>query len=129
VGFDASEIDASASVDDVQSSGDRWQHTIPSGRGWRRPRLERMKPRIWQTFWRAARTCPRRRCAEETKPTPRARTEGKNGVVLADRAQLFDDRNAALATRGLSTKVFRKQPDGTWLFVIDSPYIPEPSHR
>jgi len=32
------------------------------------------------------------------------------------------------ATRGLSTEVVRKQPDGTWLFVIDSPYTP-PLHR
>jgi uncharacterized protein (TIGR02246 family) len=32
-------------------------------------------------------------------------------------------------TRGLSTEVVRKQPDGTWLFVIDSPYTPEPSER
>ena len=29
-----------------------------------------------------------------------------------------------IATRGLSTEVVRKQPDGTWLFVIDSPYTP-----
>ena len=28
---------------------------------------------------------------------------------------------AQLATRGLSTEVVRKQPDGTWLFVIDTP--------
>jgi uncharacterized protein (TIGR02246 family) len=32
-----------------------------------------------------------------------------------------------LPTRGLSTEVVRKQPDGIWLFVIDSPYTPEPS--
>ena len=31
---------------------------------------------------------------------------------------------AELATRGLSTEVVRKQPDGTWLFVIDNPYTP-----
>ena len=34
-----------------------------------------------------------------------------------------------VATRGLSTEVVRKQPDGTWLFVIDSPHTPTPSHR
>jgi uncharacterized protein (TIGR02246 family) len=28
-------------------------------------------------------------------------------------------------TRGLSTEIVRKQPDGTWLFVIDNPYTPE----
>ena len=33
------------------------------------------------------------------------------------------------ATRGLSTEVVRKQPDGTWLFVIDNPYTPELSRR
>jgi hypothetical protein len=32
---------------------------------------------------------------------------------------------AEIATRGLSTEVARKQPDGTWLFVIDNPYTPE----
>jgi uncharacterized protein (TIGR02246 family) len=31
--------------------------------------------------------------------------------------------------RGLSTEVVRKQPDGTWLFVIDSPSTPELSDR
>jgi uncharacterized protein (TIGR02246 family) len=30
-----------------------------------------------------------------------------------------------IATRSLSTEVVPKQPDGTWLFVIDSPYTPE----
>ena len=30
-----------------------------------------------------------------------------------------------IATRGLSTEVVRKQPDGSWLFVIDNPYTPE----
>jgi uncharacterized protein (TIGR02246 family) len=30
-----------------------------------------------------------------------------------------------IATRGLSTEVVRRQPDGTWLFVIDNPYTPE----
>lgn len=32
-----------------------------------------------------------------------------------------------IETRGLSTEVVRKQPDGPWLFVIDNPYTPEPS--
>ena len=91
-GFDASEIDASASVDDVQNSGDRWHHTIPSGRHWRRPRLEPMKPRIWQTFWRAARTYLGRRSAEETKPMPRARTDGCliKGRRISDFDSLLD---------------------------------------
>jgi uncharacterized protein (TIGR02246 family) len=34
-----------------------------------------------------------------------------------------------MATRGVSTEVVRKQPDGTWLFVIDNPYTTEPSRR
>jgi uncharacterized protein (TIGR02246 family) len=29
-----------------------------------------------------------------------------------------------IGTRGLSTEVVRRQPDGTWLFVIDNPYTP-----
>jgi len=29
-------------------------------------------------------------------------------------------------TRGLSTEVVRRQQDGTWLFIIDNPYTPEP---
>ncbi len=29
-----------------------------------------------------------------------------------------------LVTRGLSTEVVRRQPDGTWLFIIDNPYTP-----
>jgi len=32
---------------------------------------------------------------------------------------------AELVTRGLSTEVVRRQPDGTWLFVIDNPFTPE----
>lgn len=30
-----------------------------------------------------------------------------------------------VVTRGLSTEVVRKQPDGTWLFVIDNPFTPQ----
>ena len=29
-----------------------------------------------------------------------------------------------LTTRGLSTEVVRRQPNGTWLFLIDNPYTP-----
>ncbi len=35
------------------------------------------------------------------------------------------ESDSQLVTRGLSTEVVRKQPDGTWLFVIDNPYTPE----
>ena len=31
---------------------------------------------------------------------------------------------AELTTRGLSTEVVRRQPNGTWLFLIDNPYTP-----
>ena len=31
---------------------------------------------------------------------------------------------APAGTAGLSTEVVRRQPDGSWLFVIDSPYTP-----
>jgi uncharacterized protein (TIGR02246 family) len=31
---------------------------------------------------------------------------------------------AETRTRGLSTEVVRRQPDGTWLFAIDNPYTP-----
>jgi hypothetical protein len=27
-------------------------------------------------------------------------------------------------TQGLSTEVVRRQPDGSWMFVIDNPYTP-----
>jgi ketosteroid isomerase-like protein len=29
-----------------------------------------------------------------------------------------------LATQGLSTEVVRRQPDGSWMFVIDNPHTP-----
>jgi len=32
--------------------------------------------------------------------------------------------DAPIETRGLSTEVVRKQPDGTWLLVIDNPSTP-----
>jgi uncharacterized protein (TIGR02246 family) len=38
------------------------------------------------------------------------------------------ETGSELARRGLSTEIVRKQPDGTWLFVIDNPYTPEPTH-
>ena len=33
--------------------------------------------------------------------------------------------HASLANTGLSSEVVRRQPDGTWLFVLDNPYTPE----
>jgi uncharacterized protein (TIGR02246 family) len=39
--------------------------------------------------------------------------------------QYPNDMGGTLVTRGLSTEVVRKQPDGTWLFVVDTPYTPE----
>ena len=35
------------------------------------------------------------------------------------------ENGAEPVTRGLSTEVVRRQADGTWLFVIDSPYTPD----
>ncbi|SPE28908.1 conserved hypothetical protein [Candidatus Sulfopaludibacter sp. SbA3] len=34
------------------------------------------------------------------------------------------ETGAEITTCGLSTEVVRKQPDGTWLYVIDSPFLP-----
>ena len=36
-----------------------------------------------------------------------------------------EEMGAEIATQGISTEVVRKQPDGTWLFVIDNPFTPE----
>ena len=33
---------------------------------------------------------------------------------------------SGVAMRGMSSEVVRRQQDGTWLFVIDNPFTPEP---
>ena len=57
----------------------------------------------------------------------RAVIEGPDGLVVLHGAwTITPSATAASATlrRGLSTEVARRQPDGTWLFVIDNPTTP-----
>lgn len=56
--------------------------------------------------------------------------ESQHGLALLHGGWVIEPptgMGAELATRGLSTEVVRKQPDGTWLFVIDNPYTPASS--
>ena len=58
----------------------------------------------------------------------RAVVEAPQGLAVLYGGWVIDPPGglgAGIATRGLSTEVVRKQPDGTWLFVIDNPYTPE----
>jgi uncharacterized protein (TIGR02246 family) len=59
--------------------------------------------------------------------TTRSVIESRDGLALLHGEWLVQ-RTAATerqpTTQGLSTEVVRKQPDGTWLFIIDSPYTP-----
>jgi len=58
----------------------------------------------------------------------RAVVESQQGLAVLHGAWVIEPQaamGAEIATRGLSTEVVRKQPDGTWLFVIDNPYTPE----
>jgi uncharacterized protein (TIGR02246 family) len=57
----------------------------------------------------------------------RAAIEGPDGLVVLHSAwAITPPKTAAAATvrRGLSTEVARRQPDGTWRFVIDNPDTP-----
>lgn len=57
----------------------------------------------------------------------RAVVESPQGLAVLHGAWVIEPptgTGADIATRGLSTEVVRKQPDGTWLFVIDNPYTP-----
>ena len=55
----------------------------------------------------------------------RAVIESPQGVAVLHGGWTIEPReDGGVATRGLSTEVVRKQPDGTWLFVIDSPHTP-----
>jgi uncharacterized protein (TIGR02246 family) len=52
--------------------------------------------------------------------------ESGDGVALLH-GEWTVQRSATTAqpkTQGVSTEVVRKQPDGTWLFIIDNPYTP-----
>jgi ketosteroid isomerase-like protein len=54
------------------------------------------------------------------------------GLAVLHGSWIIESRTetgSAISRRGLSTEVVRKQPDGTWLFVIDNPYTPEASDR
>src|SRR3979411_2898466 len=58
----------------------------------------------------------------------RAVVESQQGLALLYGGWVVEPprgMGAEITTRGLSTEVVRKQPDGTWLFVIDNPYTPE----
>jgi uncharacterized protein (TIGR02246 family) len=58
----------------------------------------------------------------------RAVVESQQGLAVLHGGWVIEPprgMGADIATRGLSTEVVRKQPDGTWLFVIDNPYTPE----
>jgi uncharacterized protein (TIGR02246 family) len=60
-----------------------------------------------------------------------ARMELTTGTVLESAEGLavlhasWTYHRGGTATRGLSTEVVRRQPDGTWLFVIDEPRTPQ----
>jgi len=54
--------------------------------------------------------------------------ESQQGFALLHGAWVVEPATgmgSELVTRGLSAEVVRKQPDGTWLFVIDNPYTPK----
>jgi len=58
----------------------------------------------------------------------RAVVESQQGLAVLHGGWVIEpppERATEIATQGLSTEVVRKQPDGTWLFVIDNPHTPE----
>jgi uncharacterized protein (TIGR02246 family) len=53
--------------------------------------------------------------------------ESRDGLALLHgewTVQRETSTEPQLSTQGLSTEVVRRQDDGTWLFIIDSPYTP-----
>jgi uncharacterized protein (TIGR02246 family) len=57
----------------------------------------------------------------------RAVIESQEGLAVLHGSWMVESapgNRAEPVTRGLSTDVVRKQPDGTWLCVIDNPYTP-----
>jgi uncharacterized protein (TIGR02246 family) len=55
----------------------------------------------------------------------RAVTASHLGLAVLHGAWVIESpTRSEIARCGLSTEVVRKQPDGTWLFVIDNPYTP-----
>jgi uncharacterized protein (TIGR02246 family) len=55
--------------------------------------------------------------------TTRTVMTASDGVALIH-GEWVIERTATETTRGISTEVVRKQPDGSWRFVIDNPYTP-----
>jgi uncharacterized protein (TIGR02246 family) len=55
----------------------------------------------------------------------RAVIESSEGLAVLHASWTY--HRGGTATPGLSTEVVRRQPDGTWLFVIDEPCTPQPS--
>ena len=58
----------------------------------------------------------------------RAVVESPQGLAVLHGGWVIEpptEMAAEIATRGLSTEVVRKQPNGTWLLVIYTPYTPE----
>lgn len=58
----------------------------------------------------------------------RAIVESQHGLAVLHGGWVVEPATgigAELAMRGLRTEVVRKQPDGTWLFVIDNPRTPD----
>ena len=58
----------------------------------------------------------------------RAVVESRQGLAVLHGGWVVEpatENGAGLVTRGLSTEVVRRQSDGSWLYVIDSPYTPE----
>ena len=53
------------------------------------------------------------------------RSVAESGEGLAVLHAGWTLHTAGSTARGLSTEVVRRQPDGTWLFVIDEPRTPE----
>lgn len=59
--------------------------------------------------------------------TTRSIMESPDGLALLHGEWVVHRTTASeppVTTQGLSTEVVRKQPDGTWLFIIDNPYTP-----
>jgi uncharacterized protein (TIGR02246 family) len=57
----------------------------------------------------------------------RSVVESQQGLAVLHAAWVVEPAAAMDSepvTRSLSTEVVRRQPDGTWLFVIDNPYTP-----
>jgi ketosteroid isomerase-like protein len=62
-------------------------------------------------------------CRGQMSLETRSVVESPQGLAVLHGGWIIE--GGEVVTRGLSTEVVRKQPDGTWLFVIDNPYTPE----